>query len=54
MNKEIREKIINKLTKTQIFILCILWMLGIISIVLIVCLLAPEQLAAFFNIFNIG
>lgn len=47
----IRKEIIKKLTKTQVFILCILSIFSMVIIVVMLCLFSPDALMSFFNIF---
>lgn len=47
----IKKEIIKKLTKTQVFILCILSILGMLITVTMLCLFSPEALVSFFNVF---
>lgn len=52
MKKDVKNNIIEKLTKKQLFVLILLGMINFTLIVLIICLLAPEMLPSLFeNIF---
>ena len=52
MKKDVKNNIIEKLTKKQLFVLILLGMINFTLIVLIICLLSPEMLPSLFeNIF---
>lgn len=47
--KNVGSKIINKLSKKQLFVLVLFGMIDFTLIILIICLLAPETLPSLFE-----
>ena len=50
MDVEVKKAIIKKLSRTQVFILCVLSLLCFVGIVWMLCLLSPTSLPTFFEI----
>lgn len=51
LHSDVQKEIVKKLTSNQIFILYILSGMGFIAVVWLLCMLYPEALGDFFEIF---
>lgn len=49
-NTEVKEKVIKKLTRNQVFFLIVLFMVLLFAFSVLVCLYAPEYLANLFMV----
>ncbi len=49
----IKKEVIEKLSRKQVFILCVIWILFLVFGLVLVVLFAPESLPAFFEVVNL-
>lgn len=46
----VKNDVIKKLSRKQVFVLCLIWVLFLAFGLVLVCLFAPESLPAFFEV----